>query len=102
MYLWSQKQTMPLTPGIEWTRDDVMFRKRVLGQGVSLGQLQWLYYLQETDFCRDSNGNRIQIKHAYFHGEHKVGKFYCDGYLEKDGQKYFLEYNGKLLTFLNL
>ena len=99
MYLWSQKQKMPTTPGILWSQKGSKFTKKVLETGVSLGQLQWLYYLQQSDFTLDSQGNRVIIDHAYHRGERKFGDWYCDGYMEKDGVKYFLEYQGKVSKF---
>ena len=97
MYLWSQKQLMPTTPGILWRPEGNHFNKQVLQSGVSLGQLQWLNYLQQSDITLDRNGKRHKIEHSYFRGEKKVGDWFCDGYLEKDGNKIFFEYQGKLL-----
>ena len=102
MYLWSQKQNMPTTPGIEWTKSQTFYNKKVLQPGVSLGQLQWINYLQQSDFALDKGGNRVTIEHAYFRGEKKVGQWFCDGYMEKDGIKFFLEYQGKQFKYLVL
>ena len=60
----------------------------------SFAQIQWLNYVQETDLCVDSSGNRIQIQHAYHRGEVKKDSFKLDGYFVKDGQEYFLEFLG--------
>ena len=100
MYLWAQKQLMPTTPGILWSPQVHGFGKQVLQSGVSMGQLQWIYYLQQSDFVVDRNGVRQTIEHAYYRGEKKVGRWYCDGYFMKDGVEYFLEYQGK--SFLAL
>ena len=62
--------------------------------GTSLGAMQWLYYMQTTDLCVDARGNTVQIQHKYHRGETKIGQYEIDGYFEKDGEKYFLEYNG--------
>ena len=102
MYLWSQKQDMPLTPGLKWTRRDGYFKKETLMKGVSLTQLQWLYYLQSTDVCVDSNGTRHQIQHAYHRGEHKVGGFFIDGYLKIDDREIFFEFNGEFTLMNNI
>ena len=98
MYLWSQFRAMPTTPGVQWKKHGAGFKKKVLTPEVSLGQLQWINYVQQSDMCLDADNNRVQIEHAYFRGEHQVGMFKCDGYFEKNGQKFFLEYNGKLIS----
>ena len=95
MYLWSQTQDMPLTPGLQWTKSGTTFQKSVMMSGVSLGQLQWINYVQESDLVLDDNGSRVQIEHAYFRGEKSLGGFTFDGYFEKNGIKFFLEFNGK-------
>ena len=94
MYLWSQRQNMPTTPGLLWTPSKNGFEKKVLHNGVSLGQLQWIYYLQQSNLTIDKNGNRVVIDHAYHRGEKKIDQFYCDGYMCKDGEEYFFEYLG--------
>ena len=69
--------------------------------GTSLAAQQWLYYMQEQDLAKDDNGNKIQIEHKYHRGEHQVKRSYgsdtwsVDGYFEKNGVKYFLEFHGK-------
>ena len=90
---------MPLTPGLLWTPSGSTFQKSVMTHGCSLAQLQWIYYLQETEFCIDQEGNRIQIEHAYHRGEVKRGPYKIDGYLRKDNQDYFLEFLGKFSLF---
>ena len=85
---------MPTTPGIMWQKQGAKFKKSSLAKGVSFAQIQWLNYVQETDFCRDSSGKKIQIEHAYFRGEKKEGDFYIDGYFVKDNQKIYLEFLG--------
>ena len=62
--------------------------------GVSFPAMQWLYWVQSTDECVDSNGNRIQLQHKYFRGEKKIGPYEVDGYMEKDGEMYFYEFQG--------
>ena len=100
MYLWSQTQDMPLTPGILWTKTGKKFNKAVMMNGVSLGQLQWIYAIQESDFVLNNDGSRIQIEHAYHRGEHEENGFKFDGYFEKNGVKFFLEFNGNLVLYL--
>ena len=92
--LFSQLQDMPLTPGILWTPSGSGYKKSVMTHGCSFSQLQWLYYLQETELCIDQSGNRIQIEHAYHRGEVKRGPYKIDGYFRKDNQDYFLEFLG--------
>ena len=94
MYLWSQQQNLPLSPGLNWTLYKGRFTKSVMRSGVSLGQLQWLYSLQESDLCIDKSGQRIQIQHEYHRGEHRENGFKFDGFFIKDGIKYYLEFNG--------
>ena len=71
MYLWSQTQNMPLTPGILWTKSGNKFNKAVMMDGVSFGQLQWIYVVQQSDFVLNNDGSRILIEHAYHRGEYK-------------------------------
>ena len=89
---------MPLGPGILWTLNGQFFKKSVMKAGTSLGAVQWLDFMQQSDICIDSSGNRVTIQHAYYQGEAKIvdGKttWDIDGYFEKDGQEFFLEYNG--------
>ena len=98
MYLWSQRQLMPTTPGIIWQPNGRHYKKNVLQTGVSLGQLQWLNYLQQSDLPIDKNGERLRIEHAYYRGEKKIGDWWCDGYLQKDDTQYFFEYQGNLFA----
>ena len=66
---------------------------------ISFGHLQWIYYRQALDGY-DSQGNFVQIQHAYFRGEIDFQGLKPDGYLFKDGKHYFYEYQGKK-KFLN-
>ena len=93
---------MPLGPGILWTLNGSTFKKNVMKAGTSLGAVQWMNYIQESDICLDSNGNRQTIESLYFQGEHKIQVgdntiLEIDGYFKKDGQEYFLEYHGEFL-----
>ena len=98
MYVWSQGQPMPLGPGLLWTKNGKRFRKQLmLGmEQSSMAALQWLYYEQER--CLDKNGQQVQIQHAYFRGEHRVGKWKIDGFAIVDGQHRYYEFNGMLHT----
>ena len=60
---------------------------------ISFGHLQWIYYRQALDGY-DSQGNFVQIQHAYFRGEVDFQGLKPDGYLFKDGKHYFYEYQG--------
>ena len=88
MYLATQMQPMPLTPGLEWTLNGKKFKKRVLHPGVSLKSLQWLYYVQATKFPNH------QIQHAYHRGEKRLGGYKIDGYLRINDEDIALEFNG--------
>ena len=54
---------------------------------ISFGHLQWIYYRQALDGY-DSQGNFVQIQHAYFRGEIDFQGLKPDGYLFKDGKHY--------------
>ena len=94
MYQWCEDQVMPLGPGILWTLVGRCFRKSVMKAGTSLGAVQWINYLQQSDLCVDSNGNRITIENAYYQGEINIEGWDVDGYFKKDEKEYFLEYHG--------
>ena len=98
---------MPLGPGILWTLNGKFFKKSVMKAGTSLGAVQWMNYLQESDICVDSNGNRQTIESSYFQGEHKVqvGKdtfLEVDGYFKNDDHEYFLEYHGEFYSLYSI
>ena len=95
LYLWAQDQPMPLSPGLLWEkRTNQFYTKRPMTQGVSKSQLEWLMWLQLQPFCLDNNGQRQRIHHAFYQGEKKVSGLQVDGYLEKNGKVYFLEFFG--------
>jgi len=62
----------------------------------SLGQVQWLQWLQETSLCLDDDGNQIQMEYGYFHGETEYDDLKPDGYMFKDGEHHFFEYLGNI------
>ena len=98
---------MPLGPGILWTLNGQIFKKNVMKAGTSLGAVQWMNYLQESDICVDSNGNRQTIESSYFQGEHKVQIdkdtfLEIDGYFKKDDHEYFLEYHGEFYSLYSI
>lgn len=88
MYLGTQMQPMPLTPGIEWVLKNQTFKKRSLQPGVSFKSLQWLYFVQATLF------KGIQIQHAYHRGEKTFNGQKVDGYVYFNRRHFFLEFNG--------
>ena len=100
MYQWGEDQIMPLGPGILWTPTEYGYRKNVMISGTSFAALQWIQFIQQSDMCVDSSGNRIQIEHLYHQGEKVLNGYEIDGYFEKDGKEYFLEYNGELNFFI--
>ena len=85
---------MPTNPGLRWVLKSGKYKKSVMTDGVSLGQIQWLNYVETTELCLDLNGKRIKIESAYYRGEHKEDFALVDGYFVKQGCKYFLEYLG--------
>ena len=86
MYLWSQQQDMPLSPGLEWTLVNGKFRKNVLIPNSSFSSIQWLYF-QQTKYTET-------IHHAYHQGEKIIYGYKVDGYAIINGQKTVFEYNG--------
>ena len=94
MYLYCQKKFLPCGPGIEWTLSGYSFRKSVMISQVSFVQLQWLMSMQESDICVDSDGNRVQIQHAYFNDEVVINGHKPDGFMVRDGTKVFFEFLG--------
>ena len=46
MYLWSQQQAMPLSPGLHWISNGKWFKKQVLQGQTSFSAVQWLQYEQ--------------------------------------------------------
>ena len=94
MYLYSQLQFMPLSPGIEWIFKNKKAHKKVMTNQISFGQIQWLNAIQETALCLDKDGNKVQIEHAYYRGEVEVYGCKVDGYMIKDGTEHFFEYLG--------
>ena len=102
MYNGCQAEVQPTTPGIRWTKKRNRYRKSIMASGTSLAAQKWLYYMQESDLAKDDMGNKIQIQHKYFRGEHQVKRSYgsdtwaVDGYFEKNGVSYFLEFHGEL------
>ena len=96
MYLWCKTQDMPLGPGVKWTKFGNRFRKSIMTYQQSLGQVQWLQYLQESSLCLDNSGNRIQMEYGYYQGETEYDNLKPDGYMVKDGEQHFFEYLGNM------
>ena len=94
LYLWAQDQPMPLTPGLLWEKTKYSFSKKPMTQGVSRSELEWLMWLQNEPFCVDKKGERQRITHAFYQGQKKVNGKPVDGWLEKDGKIYLLEFYG--------
>ena len=95
MYCDSERQSMPLTPGILWEKEGQWYKKTLLleSKSVSFPQLQWLYYMQAKEGW-DKNGNFIQMDHGYHRGEKRFMGYLPDGHLYKDGRHYFYEFLG--------
>ena len=102
MYLWSEEQDMPLTPGIRWLKNGLFFSKHSLAytHGASFKSLQWIYYLQGK---LDLSKKGINIEHKYYKGEKSIvtddGVYPVDGFAIIDGVKTIFEFNGWLSTF---
>ena len=94
LYLWAQDQPMPLSPGIIWEMNGKKFSKKVMCKGVSLGQIEWLQWMQTQPVCVDSNGVRQRIHTAYHQGEYDICGKPVDGFMVKDGEHYYFEYLG--------
>ena len=90
MYLWSQQQQLPLSPGIVWTLKNGKFKKKPLtNRQHSFESLQWLYY-QQTKYNET-------IQHAFHQGEKVIyldKQYKVDGYAIINGRKTIFEYNG--------
>ena len=86
MYLWSSDQPMPLGPGIRWNKSGRYFRKSVMHRNVSLGQMQWLYFIEATE--------NIKLEHAFYHGEANCEGFFPDGFAIIGSVKHYWEYLG--------
>ena len=93
MYLDAQGKSMPLGHGLLWSPNGSKFRKRVMASGCSLGQLEWLNYMELED--------EIQIQHAYYRGEFTGygEKYKPDGYAVVDGLETFYEYLGMYIAY---
>ena len=92
MYLWSQLQPQPLTPGLRWVRNGKTFEKRIMAPNNSFGALQYLYYCQALLAITHPG---VNIEHQYFQGERTVHGHKVDGYVQIDGKEVVFEYNGK-------
>ena len=83
MYLWSQEQDLPLSPGLRWTLTNGFYKKKPLLPNTSLSALQWLYYKQAELV---NNGSDAVIKHGYHQGEEKILSYQVDGYAVINGR----------------
>ena len=107
MYNGCEAEDQPTTPGVLMKSEGQTFKKSLMTSQTSFVAQQWLYYMQETDLVLN-NGFRIQIQHKYFRGEHVIrkatmtqGTWAVDGYFEKNGINYYLEFLGKFIYHLN-
>ena len=113
LYLWSQAQEFPTTPGertiifcetlnicalgILWelSSNKKYFRKKTMSYNNSLGAIQWLMFQQSV--CSDlvdSKANRVKLEHQYYRGEFKFHDYLIDGYANVDGVHVFFEFLG--------
>ena len=70
--------------------------KEIMASQMSLGQIQWIQYLETTDICVDRNGVRHRIEHGYYRGEFEYDQIKPDGYLFIDDKHYFFEFLGNI------
>ena len=101
MYLWAQKQNMPLTPGLRWVKSSngnprEPFSKKILASGNSVEALQYLYYCQAL---LDNQGVEVNIEHQYFHGEKTIYGYKVDGYAKINDREIVWEYQGEFIYF---
>ena len=97
LYPWALKENMPCSPGILWELDDggYSFKKKQMIAGVSIGELQYLMYLQYHDFrFKKPNQEYYHIEHSYFRGQRKIEGMNVDGFAVCGEKKYIIEYNG--------
>lgn len=96
MYLWSEEQDLPLSPGIRWSLSNGYFVKKPLASNTSLSAVQWIYFKQAE--LKDS-GSNVVIQHGYHQGEETIHGFQVDGFAVIDGQPTVYEYNGCTVSF---
>ena len=71
-----------------------LYKKNSMAPGVSFPAMQWLYWLQEQPLLVNKKGKKVQIQHAYYQGEVKVGPWSVDGYAKIDETNLYFEFNG--------
>ena len=95
LYLYAQKLPFPATPGVLWKQCNGSFVKEVMAPGMSLGQLQWLLFIQETDQrLIKSDGEKAVLHHYYYRQEFNFHGYDIDGYAFVDGRHIFYEFLG--------
>ena len=95
LYLYAQRLPFPATPGILWKKCQGSFVKEVMAPGMSLGQLQWLLYTQQTDSrLVQDDGEVATLQHYYYRQEFNFHGYDVDGYAYVDGKHIFYEYLG--------
>ena len=94
MYLKSQDEDLPLTPGIKWELNGSKFKKTHMSSQISFKALQWIYMEQESSRCVDKQGRRVTIEHHYHQGERTIFNSKVDGYALIDDEHVIWEFNG--------
>ena len=99
MYLWSQEQDLPLSPGLRWILSKGYYTKKPLASNTSLSALQWIYYKQAE---LKASGSDVVIQHGYHHGEETIHGYQVDGYAVINGRPTVFEYNGCIVSFKSI
>lgn len=94
MYLKSEDENLPLTPGIKWELCGTKYKKNHMSSQISFKALQWIYMEQESSRCVDKHGQRITIEHHYHQGERTIFNSKVDGYALVDDKHVIWEFNG--------
>ena len=85
---------MPCGLGFEWSRDRNIFKKTLItDKQMSVKCIQWIDSLADDPRFIE-NGKPCKIEHGWRGAEKKIGNYIVDGYVEANGYKYVLEFNG--------
>ena len=90
------RERYPCGRGFEWTNEgSKMTKKLMTNQKISIGSIEWLDYVQQTDArLLNKFGEREKIISGWGSSEFQIGPFFVDGYCKVDGKVFVFEYNG--------